>query len=86
MWMSGLSFLHFLNDKKKQKETKKNKDNIMFSQSIWRNSQYKYNVYLQNIIFMYNINTDFSILTGLNKMRLSMSTSNKFINIESCPV
>ena len=35
---------------------------------------------------MYNINTDFSILTGLSKMRLSMSTSNKFINIESCPV
>ena len=46
----------------------------MFSQSIWRNSQYKYNVHLQNIIFMYNINTDFSILTGLSKMRLSMST------------
>ena len=65
MWMTGLSFLHFLNDKKK------NKDNIIFPQSIWRNSQYKYNVHLQNIIFMYNINTDFSILTGLkNKINL----------------
>ena len=85
MWTSGLSILHFLNDKN-QKKTTKSKDNIMFSQSIWRNSQYKYNVHLQNIIFMYNINTDFSILTGLNKMRLSMSTSNKCINIESCPV
>jgi hypothetical protein len=66
--------------KKNKKKTKKNKDNIMFSQSIWRNSQYKYNVYLQNIIFMYNINTDFSILTGLNKMRLSISTKHSFIS------
>ena len=50
---------------------KKNKDNIIFPQSIWRNSQYKYNVHLQNIIFMYYINTDFSILTGLkNKINL----------------